>query len=129
MFVANRSQRLRYNGSLTATDGAALQTSSSSRSYDYYDWRLLWKIGVHPPLRQALAKSLPLLVVIAAAFTATSIAQPVATVEPVAAGLPTPPWPLGGMDLWLTLLPSAIAVAIIVFVTATAVAKSLLAIM
>jgi len=46
MFVANRSQRLRYNGSLTATDGVGLQTSSSNRSYDYYDWRLLWKIGV-----------------------------------------------------------------------------------
>ncbi len=46
MFVATRSQRLRYNGSLTATDGIGLQTSSSMRSYDYYDWRLLWKIGV-----------------------------------------------------------------------------------
>jgi hypothetical protein len=46
MFVANRSQRLRYNGSLTATDGVGLQTASSFRSYDYYDWRLLWKVGV-----------------------------------------------------------------------------------
>jgi hypothetical protein len=46
MFVANRSQRLRYDGSLTATDGVGLTTSTSQRSYDYYDWRLLWKIGV-----------------------------------------------------------------------------------
>lgn len=46
MFVANRSQRLRYDGSLTATDGVGLQTASLMRSYDYYDWRLLWKIGV-----------------------------------------------------------------------------------
>jgi hypothetical protein len=46
MFVANRSQRLRYAGSLTATDAIGLLTSSSTRSYDYYDWRLLWKIGV-----------------------------------------------------------------------------------
>ena len=46
MFVASRSQRSRYNASLTATDGLGLKTSSSARSYDYYDWRLLWKIGV-----------------------------------------------------------------------------------
>ncbi len=46
MFVANRSQRSRYTGSLTATTGDGLQTSSSRRSYDYYDWRLLWKIGM-----------------------------------------------------------------------------------
>ena len=46
MFVANRSQRLRYDGSLTATDGVGLLTSTSQRSYDYYDWRLLWKVGL-----------------------------------------------------------------------------------
>lgn len=46
MFVASRSQRSRYLGSLTATDGTGLQTTNSQRSYDYYDWRLLWKIGV-----------------------------------------------------------------------------------
>jgi len=49
----------------------------------------------------------------------------VETVRSISAGLPSMPWPVGGLALWLELLPSGIAVAIIVFVTATAVAKSL----
>ncbi|MCH2487232.1 MAG: SulP family inorganic anion transporter [Erythrobacter sp.] len=90
-----------------------------------YAAALLWKAGLHPPLRQAVAKSLPFVVIAAAAFAVSRIAEPVATVEAVARGLPSPPWPLGGPSLWLSLLPSALAVAVIVFVTATAVAKSL----
>lgn len=47
LFVANRSQRLRYNSSLTGTsDDGAVSTLGSIRSYGYYDWRLLTKIGV-----------------------------------------------------------------------------------
>lgn len=47
LFVANRSQRLRYNSSLTTTgtDGDVF-TLGSLRSYNYYDWRLLTKIGM-----------------------------------------------------------------------------------
>jgi hypothetical protein len=47
MFVANRSQRLRHGTALTTTDEAAEVASlMSQRSYDYYNWRLLWKIGL-----------------------------------------------------------------------------------
>jgi hypothetical protein len=47
LFVANRSQRLRYGTSLTgAVEDGSVSTLNSSRSYDYYDWRLLSKIGV-----------------------------------------------------------------------------------
>ncbi len=86
---------------------------------------LLWKLGIHPPYRQAIAKSLPLLVIIGCAFAAAQMASGVATVEAIEAGLPSLPWPLGGIDLWIDLLPSSLAVAVIIFVTATAVAKSL----
>ncbi|WP_271077465.1 SulP family inorganic anion transporter [Aurantiacibacter sp. MUD61] len=84
----------------------------------------LWKLGLHPPYRQAVAKSLPLLVVVAAALFAMG-APGVETVEPVAAALPPITVPTIDMALWTSLLPSSAAVAIIVFVTATAVAKSL----
>jgi hypothetical protein len=47
LFVANRSQRLRYGTSLTAAvEDAGVATLNSNRSYDYYDWRLLSKIGL-----------------------------------------------------------------------------------
>lgn len=51
LFVANRSQRLRYSSGFTATGGAggALSTRAS-RTYDYYDWRLLTKIGISTSL-------------------------------------------------------------------------------
>ena len=90
-----------------------------------YAAAILWKLGLHPPLRQAVAKSLPFVVIAAAAAAVSVMAEPVATVAAVERGLPRPPWPLGGPSLWLALLPSALAVAVIVFVTATAVAKSL----
>ena len=85
----------------------------------------LWKIGLHPPWRQAVAKSLPLAVIVAAGIAAVQFGGEVARVEPVSGGLPSLPWPLGSMQDWLQLLPSAVAVAVIVFVTAVAVAKSL----
>ena len=85
---------------------------------------LLWKIGVHPPLRQAIAKSMPLLVIVAAGAAAVWLGG-VETVEAPEAGLPSVALPAEGLDAWISLLPSSLAVAIIVFVTATAVAKSL----
>lgn len=90
-----------------------------------YAAALLWKAGVHPPARQAIAKALPLLVVVAAAFAAAASPQAVVTIGAIDAGLPGLPDLFVGISLWLQLLPSGIAVAIIVFVTATAVAKSL----
>ncbi|GMM92097.1 SulP family inorganic anion transporter [Qipengyuania sp. MTN3-11] len=86
---------------------------------------LLWKLGVRPPFRQAIAKAVPLAVIVAAGFAATLWPGAVATVRAIDAALPSLPGGLGAPRLWLDLLPSAVAVAIIVFVTATAVAKSL----
>ncbi|MGB3796271.1 MAG: SulP family inorganic anion transporter [Alteraurantiacibacter sp.] len=85
---------------------------------------VLWKLGVFPPWRQALAKSLPLLVIVGAALVAASYGNAVSTVQAIKPGLPSLPT-IGTPDLWLSLAPSGLAVAIIVFVTATAVAKSL----
>ncbi|WP_338241336.1 SulP family inorganic anion transporter [Aurantiacibacter hainanensis] len=85
---------------------------------------LLWKIGVRPPWRQALAKSLPFLVIVGAAVAATYIGGEIAKVSAIEPGLPSMP-SLGAASMWLALAPSSLAVAIIVFVTATAVAKSL----
>ncbi len=47
LFVANRSQRLSYGNSLTGTgDTAGVSSIHSGRAYNYYDWRLLTKIGI-----------------------------------------------------------------------------------
>ncbi|MGB3167813.1 MAG: SulP family inorganic anion transporter [Alteraurantiacibacter sp.] len=85
---------------------------------------LLWKAGLHPPYRQAVAKSLPLLVVIGAAIAAMQY-DSVETVAAIGSAMPSITMPPLDAELWTGLLPSAAAVAIIVFVTATAVAKSL----
>ncbi len=86
---------------------------------------LLWKIGVKPPFRLALAKSLPLLVIVAAGWAAITVPAEVPMVEPIDGGLPGLFTSFVTPAEWLGLLPSALAVAIIIFVTATAVAKTL----
>lgn len=90
-----------------------------------YGAATLWKLGVRPPFRQAVAKAVPLVVIVAAGFAARLVPGEVPTVGTIDAGLPHLPGRLGTSELWLALLPSAVAVAIIIFVTATAVAKSL----
>ena len=86
---------------------------------------VLWKLGIHPPYRQAIAKSLPLAVIVGAAFAALGVPNDVPTVSGIAGGLPPLVLPPLDPALWLNLLPSAAAVAVIVFVVAAAVAKSL----
>ena len=86
---------------------------------------MLWKIGVRPPFRLALAKSLPLLIIVVAGWAAVGMPAEVPTVEAVRGGLPNPFTALVAPADWSGLLPSALAVAIIIFVTATAVAKAL----
>ena len=86
---------------------------------------MLWKIGVRPPFRLALAKSLPLLIIVVAGWAAIGMPAEVPTVEAVRGGLPSPFTSLVAPADWIGLLPSALAVAIIIFVTATAVAKAL----
>ena len=54
-----------------------------------YAAAILWKLGLHPPLRQAVAKSFPFAVIVAAAFAVSQIAEPVATVAAVERGLPS----------------------------------------
>ncbi len=47
LFVANRSQRLRYGTNFTATgETEGVATVNGLRRYDYYDWRVLTKIGL-----------------------------------------------------------------------------------
>ena len=86
---------------------------------------LLWKAGVKPPFRLALAKSFPLAVIVGAGVAALFTDAPVPTVQSIEGGLPQPVFPFVPLSFWLELLPSALAVAIIIFVTATAVAKTL----
>ncbi|AWW72965.1 sulfate permease [Erythrobacter sp. KY5] len=85
----------------------------------------LWKIGVRPPWRQAIAKSLPLLVVIGCAVAASLVGGGVARVSPPSGKLPSITMPPLDPQLWLQFAPSALAVAVVIFATATAVAKSL----
>ena len=86
---------------------------------------LLWKAGVKPPFRLALAKSFPLAVIVGAGVAVLFTDAPVPTVQSIEGGLPQPVFPFVPLSFWLELLPSALAVAIIIFVTATAVAKTL----
>ncbi len=90
-----------------------------------YAAAILWKIGVKPPFRLALAKSLPLVVIVVAGWAALSVEAEIPTVQAIEGGLPNPFTSFGTISDWLNLLPSAVAVAVIIFVTATAVAKAL----
>ena len=85
----------------------------------------LWKIGVRPPYRQALAKSLPLLVIVVAGWFALTSSDDVPMVQSIPGGLLGLFTSFPAPGDWLALLPSALAVAVIIFVTATAVAKTL----
>lgn len=86
---------------------------------------LAWKAGIRPPWRQALAKSLPLLVIIGCAIAAAFASAEVPRVAPPSGGLPALTIPPLDPASWLQLAPSAVAVAVVIFATATAVAKSL----
>jgi len=86
---------------------------------------LAWKLGIRPPWRQAIAKSLPLLVVIACAIAASLVPATVPRVSAPSGGLPDLTLPPFETSLWLGLLPSGLTVAVVIFATATAVAKSL----
>jgi len=44
-FVAIRSQRMRYGAELSTVADTSVASLLSQRSYDYYNWRLLWKVG------------------------------------------------------------------------------------
>lgn len=92
---------------------------------DRYAAAGLWKIGVRPPWRQAIVKSVPLAIIIGAAIVVQYAAPGVATVQPTAGGLPDLALPPLDPAIWLRLLPSSAVVAIIAFVIGTAVAKSL----
>lgn len=45
-FVAIRSQRLRYGTDFSGVADTSVAALISERSYDYYNWRLLWKVGL-----------------------------------------------------------------------------------
>ena len=91
-----------------------------------YAAAILWKMGVRPPFRLAMAKSLPLLVIVIAGWIALSLPDAnVPTVQSIEGGLPSPFTSFVTLSDWIGLLPSALAVAVIIFVTATAVAKAL----
>lgn len=85
----------------------------------------LWKAGIRPPWRQAIVKSVPLVIIIGAALAVQFAAPDVATVQKTEGGLPALTLPPIEPAIWLRLLPSAAVVAIIAFVIGTAVAKSL----
>ena len=114
---------------LSATDMATLGLGLGALALillgDRYGRALLWRVGLHPPWRTAAAKSVPLLVMILAAVVATTLLTGVETIDEPPGGLPPLSIPTFDMNEWLRLLPSAAVVAIVVFVTGTAVAKQL----
>ncbi|QPH54596.1 SulP family inorganic anion transporter [Pontivivens ytuae] len=85
--------------------------------------RAIAPLALPAPVRLAVVKGLPLLIIAGAAL----IARPfdVARVQAPSGGLPQPMLPLADPSAWLGLLPSSGLVALVVFVTGTAVAKSL----
>ena len=113
------------SGIQPATTAIGLSALAALLIANRYAAPLLWKIGVRPPFRLALAKSLPLLVIVVAAIAASASDARIPSVEAIEGGLPSLFSTFPPFAAWLALLPSAVAVAIIVFVTATAVAKAL----
>ena len=91
---------------------------------DRFGPALLWKAGLHPPWRSAAAKSAPLLVLIMASIAALWLPD-VLTVEEPPSKLPPLGMPPFDPTAWMNLLPSSGIIAILIFVTGTAVAKSL----
>lgn len=54
---------------------------------------MLWKMGVKPPFRLALAKSFPLAVIVGAGVAALVVEAPIPTVPSIEGGLPQPAFP------------------------------------
>lgn len=89
----------------------------------------LARVGLGERLRTVIGKSAPLLVVIAATLLVWQMALQqrfsVAIVGELDAGLPPTRLPLLAPEMWLSLLPGAVVIALIIFVTAMAVARAL----
>ncbi|MEM7489559.1 MAG: SulP family inorganic anion transporter, partial [Pseudomonadota bacterium] len=82
-------------------------------------------LGLSDQVALSASKTVPLLAITAAALLAPTLAPGTGLVAEPDGGLPMPRLPRAGLDAWLALLlPSAI-VAVVVFVTGTAVSKSL----
>ncbi|MGB3722727.1 MAG: SulP family inorganic anion transporter [Pacificimonas sp.] len=114
---------------LGSFDGATLALGAGALVLllvgDRYGGAALWKFGVHPPWRTALVKAVPLLVLMASAAVAAIWLSGVETVRRPPSGLPPITIPGFTHDSWLALLPSSGVIAIVIFVTGMAVAKSL----
>jgi sulfate permease, SulP family len=93
--------------------------------------RLLARLGVRGGARLLLANAAPLLAVVAGTFLVVTLHLDVAVVGPIPGGAPggLPPLTLPAMlpDLWLALLPSALAIGFVSFVTSVAIARRLAA--
>lgn len=85
----------------------------------------LWRLGVRPPWRTALAKCVPLIVLMGAALVTAALPLGIATAPRPSQGLPVLPHPPLGAGPWIALLPSAAVIAIVIFVNGSAVSKSL----
>lgn len=82
-------------------------------------------LGIPSAWSQRVGQAAPLLVVVAGALLVRGLGLDVARVDALAVGLPPvslPPWSL---ELWRALAPDAVAIALIAFVIATAVLRSL----
>ncbi|MEO0501023.1 MAG: SulP family inorganic anion transporter, partial [Pseudomonadota bacterium] len=85
----------------------------------------LWKLGVRPPWRTAIVKAVPLVVLLVCAAMVSIGDLDIRTVDRPPSGLPPVTMPSFDADAWWALAPSAAIVALVIFVTGTAVAKSL----
>ena len=87
----------------------------------------LARLGVRGNTRLLLANAAPLLAVALGTLLVVTLRLDVAVVGEVPGGLPPLTLPVLIPDLWLALLPSALAIAFVSFVTAVAIAKKLAA--
>ncbi|MEM7687471.1 MAG: SulP family inorganic anion transporter [Pseudomonadota bacterium] len=83
------------------------------------------RLGLASPWKQAAAKSVPLVIIIGCAIAAHIAFPDVARVQAPPEGLPPVTVPTFEPSVWIAVLPSSLVVAVIIFATATAVAKSL----
>jgi SulP family sulfate permease len=86
---------------------------------------LLARLGAKGNLRLLLANAAPLLAVVLGTLLVVALRLDVDVVGEVPGGLPPLTLPVMLPDLWLALLPSALAIAFVSFVTAVAIARKL----
>ena len=118
-------------GSLSQTHWPTLVIGALATAFLFWSRRslkpMLIRLRISPPIAALLARTGPVLVVVASIATVVLLDPGVAVVGQVPQGLPPLSMPVVDPALWMALLPSAFLIALIGFVESVSVAQTLAA--